>query len=298
MFNRMNTVFSLKPYPPVNTKNKGSVGHAIQEILHNIYPKNKKSIKEINNYFNKIEDIYNGKWEKYHSSDTPYHTFEHALQVTLCAIRIIEGAIYKNYLFRLKDIKKLILASLLHDIGYLKKNYDPIGTGAKHTHYHEIRSAIICGEYLGTQQVHYQDILSIQRLILATSVDECIDHIPFISKTELFLAKCLCTADIIAQLSDEEYPKKLNFLNQELNEATHNISINPSTNLLKTTPIFWKLVFKEKLMKHCSHFYKFLNRPHDSKHNPYLKAINKNLNIIYTETISTPAIHSLQCLTK
>jgi putative nucleotidyltransferase with HDIG domain len=278
----------LTPYPFIKTYNSLAVRQAVQTIFKSLYPKSSIKANALKNYFEATQALFKGKSPLLKKTNTPYHNFQHTLQVTLCAARIIEGAMRTHaIIISPKNFNKVILASLLHDIGYLQNKNDRNGTGAKHTHHHEMRGALIAGQYLMEQKIPACSIISIQRLILASSTQYPLKHIFFQNTTELFLAKCLCTADLIAQFSDPQYPEKLHFLEKEIQEANAFLTDYPSlkkpekpNNILKMTQTFWNNTLKKRLIKDCSSVYKFLNRPYHTPYNPYLKAVEKNLTII------------------
>ena len=107
--------------------------------------------------------------------------------------------------------------------------------------------------------------------------------IEFGSEIEHELGKTACTADYIGQMSDPNYPDKLEVLFNEFKESYQYQGIPENEwpfasyeQLLKSTPDFRGIFVQNKLSAECSDLRRYLKHP-ISGENPYLESIENNL---------------------
>ena len=93
------------------------------------------------------------------------------------------------------------------------------GTGAQYTIGHEERSINLMKEYLSDKNFSAEDILDCSHIIMCTKLSQPIDEIPFRSEGIKKMGKILGSADLIAQMADKNYLKKLPLLFLEFKEA-------------------------------------------------------------------------------
>jgi hypothetical protein len=191
-------------------------------------------------------------------SDALYHNVEHTLLVTTCGRDILHGRRLTEPI-EPADYSHLIVACLLHDIGYvrgvLKGDSEsqfvvdqsgetialPRGTSdAALAHYRVERSKLFVFEQLGNSQT-----------IDANRVAEAIEftRFPIRSDRETKSAaaepKLVQAADLIGQLGDPLYPRKANALFCEFEEIgiNHQLGCSTPADLIKKYPaFFWKNV--------------------------------------------------------
>ena len=173
------------------------------------------------------------------------------------------------------------MAILLHDTGYLKRNWDTEGTGAKYTVVHVRRSAEFASELLQHRAFQPKEILAIQNMILCTGINAALDKIPFQSELEKIVRFALGTADLMGQMAADDYVEKLPVLFAEFAEAasfegSKSASVgvfSSADDLMQKTPAFWEKFVSVKLERDFAGVYKFLNYPYPSGRNYYVDRI-------------------------
>src|SRR5882724_5111605 len=175
-------------------------------------------------------------------SDALYHNYEHTLQVTIVGRDILQGMIVHQRI-EPSDYSHLIVACLLHDIGYVrgvlngdtetefvidghgKKITLPRGASdAALTPYHVDRSKLFAFERLGNSPI-----------IDAERVAEAIEFTRFPCQLDRNPSKAYMdprlvqAADLIGQLGDPMYSRKANALYSEFEEVGMNRQLGYSS---------------------------------------------------------------------
>jgi len=245
--------------------------------------------------------MFEGQFGNFQASDTIYHDLEHTLQATLCWAHLFEGYTQNGGHMQLdqRDFRIGLLASLLHDIGYLKDESDEDGTGAKFTCEHERRSSEMAQLYLFDREWRQRDIFAVQHLISCTGPRAFIDAVPFRDEREEVLGMMLCTADYLGQMSDPRYLEKLPILFQEFEESDNFRDIPPSERifhsaeeLIQRTPDFWRESVLPKLNDECGRLYQYLAKPYPDGSNPYIERIEEHLDMIARGTVTVHKVAS------
>lgn len=239
----------------------------------------------IDDHMEAIARLFSGRHPGYQAIDTGYHDIRHTLQATLCLVELlsnrhISGAGPK---VPLQDFKRTFVAVLFHDSGYLKAVGDNRGTGAKYTHVHERRSCRLVRIHLSESGWSPDDIQFVENLIGATGPFADLTKIEFRSDMERLMGQAVCTADYVGQMSDPDYPEKLETLFGEFAESYHYQRI-PKRNwpfatyedLLRGTPGFWGSFVHRKMTVECDGFWKYLENPVTGR-NPYIESVERNL---------------------
>jgi hypothetical protein len=272
-------------FASVSTKDPAAVMAEVQSAYLTIFPSGDPLF--LPRVFGWVADCFAGSDADYQASDARYHDFEHTMQGTLCMGRLLRGRHLAEAHPQLTQrmFQLGILAMLFHDTGYLKKRDDLDGTGAKYTVVHVGRSADFAGRLLGQKGYNLTDIKAVQNMIRCTGVDAKVDVIPFQSDMERVVGQALGTADLLGQMSAEDYVDKLPTLYAEFEEAarysrdrTHLVSMFSSgDDLVRKTPDFWKNYVQLKLNRDFGGLYRFLNDPYPYGSNYYLDRIEANM---------------------
>ncbi len=235
--------------------------------------------------FNNVEAMFEGRYPGYLPMDTAYHDIEHTMQATLCLFHLLANRQRSGALPALDeaDFNVVLIAMLLHDIGYLKEKGDDEGTGAKYTHVHESRSCRHAREYLSRRSWPEDAIVAVEHLISSTGPRSDITKVRFASEKEKVLGQAVCTADFIGQMSDPRYVEKLPLLYQEFEESYDFQGLEgmdrPFTSyedMLVKTPAFWEKFVHWKMTDQCSGVWQYFTDP-DTGQNPYLDAVEENI---------------------
>lgn len=190
-------------------------------------------------------------------SDALYHTYEHTLQVTMVGRDILQGMMVSRRI-EPSDYSHLIIACLLHDIGYVrgvlsgdtetefvvddsgKKITLPRGASdASLTPYHVNRSKLFAFERLKTNPT--VDAARVAKAIEMTRFPVPEDH----KKICDLEPKLVRAADFIGQLGDPLYLRKANALYYEFEEIGMNKQLgysSPADIIEKYPSFFWSSV--------------------------------------------------------
>jgi hypothetical protein len=200
-------------------------------------------------------------------SDALYHNYEHTLQVTLVGRDILQGMTLSQRI-EPADYSHLIVACLLHDIGYVRgvlnddteTEFVVDSTGRKVklprgasdaalTPYHVDRSKLFAHERLGTSPS-----------IDAARIAEAIEMTRFPAAKNRggkIEPKLVQAADLIGQLGDPMYSRQANALYYEFEEIGMNRQLgysSPADIIDKYPTFFWNSV-----SMHLEDGIKFLN---------------------------------------
>jgi len=190
-------------------------------------------------------------------SDALYHNYEHTLQVTMVGRDMLQGMMVSQRI-ETADYSHLIVACLLHDIGYVrgvlsgdtetefvidasgKKITLPRGASdAALTQYHVDRSKIFAFERL-------EKVPNIDAARVAEAIEMTRFPVPQDSQRESGLEpKLVQAADFIGQLGDPLYSRKANALYCEFEEIGMNRQLgysSPADIIEKYPAFFWNSV--------------------------------------------------------
>lgn len=272
-------------YPPVATNDPTAVEVEVQSAYRVMFPSGDPMF--VPRVFGWVIECFTGSYRDYQAVDAQYHDFEHTLQGTLCMVRLLHGRHragaqppLTQRMFQLG-----LLAILLHDTGYLKKQGDTEGTGAKYTVTHVARSAEFAAELLGEKGFNAADIKAVQNMIRCTGVEADPSQIPFQNELERIVGFALATADLLGQMAAEDYAEKLPTLYAEFAEAAsftkdknHFVnSFASASDLMDRTPDFWNGFVKARLNQDFGGLYRFLNDPYPGGPNYYVQRIEANM---------------------
>jgi HD domain len=190
-------------------------------------------------------------------SDALYHNYEHTLQVTMVGRDILHGMTLSQRI-EPEDYSHLIVACLLHDIGYMRGvlrgdtetefvvdgrgKKVPLPRGASDaalTPYHVDRSKLFAFERLGNSPTI--DAARIAKAIEMTRFPVRSNH----STDEGLEPKLVQAADLIGQLGDPMYTRKANALYSEFEEIGMNRQLgysSPADIIDKYPAFFWNSV--------------------------------------------------------
>jgi hypothetical protein len=278
-------------YSSVVTKDPTAVEVAVQAAYLEMFPRADKLF--IPQIFGWAIDCFTGQFDDYQPIDAQYHDFEHTLQGTLCMARLLRGRHFAGAEPALPEklFQLGMIAILLHDTGYLKKNEDIEGTGAKYTVIHVRRSADFAAVFLEKKHFSPIDIKAVQNMILCTGINAPLDKIPFQSEAEKIAGFALGTADLLGQMAADDYVDKLPVLYEEFAEAakheqekTYIVGLFSSADDLKQkTPAFWEKYVQLKLNRDFGGLYRFCNEPYPSGPNYYWQRVEANIKRIRRE---------------
>lgn len=272
----------MVPPHAVDTKQPSVVAQAVKDAFAGIGAQ--ASFPLIDRLFEDVTGMFDGRYPGYRSIDMKYHDYEHTMQATVCLIHLLEGRsrTFDKPVLLARDWELAIMAVLIHDSGYLKKNDDLAGTGAKYTFIHERRSCDFVREYLPRMGVTASEIEDICAAIICTGPRSKISQVTFHRDEARQMAFLLVTADYLAQMSAADYLDKLPFLFREFQEAFDFEHVPPEKRpyhtlqqLLEKSPGFWTNYVRPMLDFEAGGVHRYLTTV--GQPNPYLQAVEANL---------------------
>ena len=169
--------------------------------------------------FNDIVRLFRGEYPGYCSIGTLYHDLPHTLDVFLCAARLMHGVHVSGTRLTDKEITLIMMAALMHDIGYAQLRGEEDGTGAQYTQDHVNRSVEFMRRYLIEQHFPPDLATPLELLIQSTNHVLSFSRIDFPDERARLLGQIISSADLVGQMADRTYLEKLLFLYLEFNEA-------------------------------------------------------------------------------
>ncbi|HTX72949.1 MAG TPA: HD domain-containing protein [Rectinemataceae bacterium] len=169
--------------------------------------------------FRLVRSVFEGRFPGYRPCSTDYHNHLHTLQVFSAAARLADGCILDGLALGSEDFEDILMAALLHDIGYIQEEGDTEGTGAKYTKTHVDRSVAFVLRHAGQLRIGTERAERIGRIILGTDIGRTWIGLHFEDDVERRAAAILASADLLGQMSDRAYLEKLLFLYYEFLEA-------------------------------------------------------------------------------
>jgi hypothetical protein len=169
--------------------------------------------------FSTAGDLYGGRYPGYQACNTPYHDFNHVIDVFLALARLIHGSLLDGFEINGRAITIALTASLFHDSGLIQTSDDTEGTGAKYLADHDQRSLRLMRVYGRKSGWSESEIEAGCFLIGCTDLDNTVAAITYPSAVIEHLGKLLAAADLIGQMADRVYLEKLLYLYHEFKEG-------------------------------------------------------------------------------
>jgi len=218
----------------------------------------------IENVYNDIIRLFNGTYPGYRASNTKYHDLEHTCAVTLATARLMHGIHVQDQTFSSRVIQLGLIGALFHDTGLIQTEEENDGTGAQYTIGHEDRSIALMGKHLSDKDFSAENILDCSHIIRCTKLSLPLNEIPFRSEETKTMGKVLGSADLIAQMADRNYLKKLPLLFLEFKEAGM-AGFETPLELFENTEEFYHSVARTRLAEELENVsaaarYHFKNR--------------------------------------
>ena len=280
-------------FPRIDTKSVPAVLASVQQTLAGRYPGTSPEL--LDRLFSDVAALFNGQHADYQAIDLRYHDLEHTLQATLCLSQLLAGCFNSAEAPEIsaRQYQLGIAAVLLHDTGYLKLRSDTMGTGAKYTFCHVLRSCAFAASYLPTLGFKEEEISGVLSAINCTGPTKEIGRLQFRDRTERFIGSALATADYLGQMAAADYPEELEILFAEFAESDDFVNLpaeqrlfRSAQDLINRTPSFWRNVVQPKLETEFQRAYQFLAAPFSNGANASIDAVNRNITLIEQRAVS------------
>lgn len=182
--------------------------------------------------------LFEGRYPGFRACNLRYHDLTHTLAVTLAVTRLLHGAVESGQTLSARDWEIGVISALMHDTGYIQRDGDTAGTGAKYTLTHIGRSIAFIHEYYREHPAFRGNLKTFQAILECTGVYTCIADIHFESTNTALLGRILGTGDLLGQMSDPRYLEKLPDLYNEFVEGGITAFASPLDLLQKTLPFY------------------------------------------------------------
>lgn len=170
--------------------------------------------------FDDVMRVFHGQYPGYCAIKTPYHDLSHTLNVFICAVRLVHVVHVSGTPLTRGDIMLVMIATLMHDIGYAQTPGEDTGTGAQFTRNHVERGIRFMHEYFsGNALLPHSYIAQLDPMMRSTDHALVFNEIKFPSDHTLMLGQIVASADFTGQMADRSYLEKLPYLYEEFSEA-------------------------------------------------------------------------------
>jgi hypothetical protein len=233
--------------------------------------------------FKDMQKLFSGNYTGYRMCNTPYHDVTHISDVLLAFSRLVDGYNIKEGPLPADKVRAGLIATIMHDTGYIQQDSESGGTGAKYTTEHVQRSVEFLGDY-GPKMGLKEDMVRLaMNMVKSTSLVMDIGNIEFIDEDNRILGYMLGSADLMGQMASRTYLEKLLFLYDEFQEASIP-GYNSEFDLLKKTAEFYDSLVAERLDKVLEGVHRYSKehfiKRYKVKQDLYTEAIEKQLNYL------------------
>jgi len=233
----------------------------------------------IESVYEDVMRLFRGDYPDYSSIKTLYHDLPHTLEVLLCGVRLMHGVHLSGDRLTDEEISLIVIAILMHDVGYAQRKSEETGTGAQHTQTHVQRGIEFMRQYFADHDLPEHIPVSVTAMILGTEHNRPFAQICFSDERSRMLGRIVATADITGQMADRIYLEKLLFLYLEFKEANFG-SYESNYDLLRQTNRFYETT-RAKLDGALGGIYQKLEYHFKDtmgvSNNYYLESIEKNM---------------------
>jgi len=246
-------------------------------ILGRINPNYDTSL--VKTIFDDVMRLFRGEYPGYSSIKTLYHDLPHTLDVFLCGVRLMHGVHISGTRLTDEEMTQIMIATLMHDVGYAQLHGEEGGTGAQYTQTHVKRGIAFMRSYLVERHLPLNFASSLEPMISGTDPALKFSQIDFSDERTRLLGQIVATADLTGQMADRTYLEKLLFLYLEFKEA-HFGNYQNMYDLLSQTQSFY-VITRGKLDGAFGGMYTNLSLHFKDvlgvENNYYLESIEKNI---------------------
>ncbi len=195
--------------------------------------------------YNYLVDICNFGTDEYHKLETKYHDLYHFLTSTTVFLDVYSSIVDKQIIEKNEsDFFCGVVATMYHDIGFLKTKEDENGTGAQYINTHVERGCHFISN-------NFDDILTEEEKSRICNLIMVTDYFKKVENLEIdHIGACVALGDWLSQMGDKQYVEKLSNLYQEFDEFQKYHNLNMYTglhDLISKTPGFWYKLVKPLL---------------------------------------------------
>ncbi len=229
--------------------------------------------------FDDVVRLFRGEYPGYGPIRTLYHDLPHTLDVFLCAVRLMHGVHLSGTRLADNEMAMIMMAALMHDIGYVQRQSEETGTGAQFTQSHVNRGIEFMRCYIVDQNFPPDLATPLELMIQSTNYLIPFSGINFSDEHSRLLGQIVATADLTGQMADRTYLEKLLLLYLEFKEAHFGSYQNIHDLLYKTQKFYGST--QQKLDGELGGIYAKLSFHFKDwfgvENNYYMESIEKNI---------------------
>jgi hypothetical protein len=265
----------------IDKRTDANIYNTIYTLFISYYEK--KYFRKVKKCFSLVKKLYEGSFPGYRACTTDYHDFEHVMDVFLLTGQLVDGYNSAVSVLDVNPVVNLLIASLLHDVGYIQEEWDTEGTGAKYTHTHVERGIYFLKKFHKEFELsQHADIEDISSMILCTKTTFENESIAQCTEAVKIAGSMLGTADLLGQMASRIYLEKLLFLYYEFREANM-AGFTTEFDVLRQTSDFY-LLSRKKLSENYMNMYIYveehLKKRYNINRNLYIEAIEKQMHYL------------------
>jgi|YNPBryBLVA2012_1023415.scaffolds.fasta_scaffold00009_67 hypothetical protein len=196
---------------------------------------------DVRRTFNDFIMLMEGRYPGYRACNTRFHDKLHTTDALLAISRILDGWNLEHPALPERTARLALMATILHDSGYVQAEQDTEGTGAKYTMGHIERSIGFMQQHLRGLGYGEPDLAAAACMVRCTGFSTKIADIRFPDEATRTAGLMLGAADLVGQMSSRTYLERLVFLYHEFQEG--NIPGYPTEqDLFRKTLLFYEQV--------------------------------------------------------
>ena len=154
--------------------------------------------------YDDIVRLFLGKYPGYGSIKTLYHDLRHMLDVLLCAVRLMHGMHLSGTRLTDDEITIIMIAAMMHDVGYAQRLDEETGTGAQYTRSHVGRGIKFVQDYIAGKGFPPGLATPMEFILRCTDPAVDISEINFPDARTRLLGQILGSADLTGQMADRK----------------------------------------------------------------------------------------------
>ncbi len=190
---------------------------SVRELIERDFPAQQQLLLEL---LEDVEAMYRGELLNRQPCQVPYHNIGHVYAVFTVSMQILLGSCrLREQRPGTDEVKVLACAALFHDSGYLKRDGESGGRGGQYTFEHVEISKQLAQQYLADKPGWSTRQRRLVALLIDATMLGAADELADIEAPYRGLDGMLASADLLAQVSDEQYVDNLAHLYAEFVEA-------------------------------------------------------------------------------
>lgn len=261
-------------------KEASAIDREVRVIVTTMFPS--FDFSRYSSVFADVEALFSGAMPGFHGCDTAYHDWNHTLGTLLATARLMHGVHVERHQLSARIVEMGLIAALFHDVGYIRRNGEGEGTGARFTRSHVMRGIDVLEFYSDKHGWPVEDFLDMECMLKCTDPAFAPDTIVFTNLETMLAGHVLGTADMVSQMADDIYLEKLPLLFEEFSEAGITEFTSEYDLFLKTMGFysFMKIKMESRLSDVISCMSAHFRDRHGFERDLYSEAIARNMNYL------------------